>query len=147
MRTRLTLSLSDARAMVAAAEAYAIENDLRVSIAVVDESTYLQCAIRMDGAGCMSMEGAIEKARSAAEGGHPTKWFEDSLKGGNLAILKIPGITPVEGGIPAFAEGECCGAIGVSGALPHLDSAVAEAGLAALQASVTVSGTVRGEAQ
>lgn len=132
MITKLSLSLSEARAMASAAEQFARERNLKVSIAVVDESTYLQHAVRMDGAGYMTMEGAIEKARTAAEGGQPTAFFANSLNRGEYAILKIPAITPVQGGVPALVDGQCCGAIGVSGVAPHLDVAIAEAGLSGL---------------
>ena len=50
MRTKLSLTLTDARAIAAAARAYAESHQLTVSIAVVDESAYLQYLLRMDGA-------------------------------------------------------------------------------------------------
>ena len=132
MRTKLTLTLTDAAAIAAAAEAYAESHELRVSIAVVDESTYLQHLVRMDGAPYTSAEGAIEKARTAAEGGHPTTFFEEPLNAGRYSMLKMPHIYPVEGGIPVIVDGQCVGAIGVSGVLPHLDATIADAGLKAL---------------
>ena len=135
MRTKLSLTLTDATAIAAAAEEYAEARELRVSIAVVDESTYVQHVIRMDGAPYMSAEGAIEKARTAAEGGHPTTFFEEPLNAGRYSILKMPHIYPVEGGIPVIVDGHCVGAIGVAGVLPHLDAAIADAGLKALDRS------------
>ena len=50
MHRKLTLGLADAKAIAGAAEAYARSRDLNVSIAIVDESTYLQHLVRMDGA-------------------------------------------------------------------------------------------------
>ena len=135
MRTKLSLTLTDATAIAAAAEEYAESRELRVSIAVVDESTYVQHVIRMDGAPYMSAEGAIEKARTAAEGGHPTTFFEEPLNAGRYSILKMPHIYPVEGGIPVIVDGHCVDAIGVAGVLPHLDAAIADAGLKALDRS------------
>jgi uncharacterized protein GlcG (DUF336 family) len=41
-------------------------HELWVSIAVVDESTYVQHLVRMAGAPYTSADGAIEKARTAA---------------------------------------------------------------------------------
>ena len=90
MRTKSSLDLSDAKAIVAAAERYAEWHELRVSIAVVDESTYVLHLVRMDGALYMSPEGAVEKARTAAEGGHPTTLFEESLNAGRYSMLKLP---------------------------------------------------------
>ena len=134
MHTKLSLSLTDARAITQAAEAYAQSRDLSVSIAVVDQSTYLQYLVRMDGAPFMSAEGATDKARSAAEGGHPTSFFENALNEGMYSVLRLP-VTPIEGGLPVLVDGQCAGAIGVSGVLPQDDAAIAAAGLQALARS------------
>ena len=80
----------------------------------------------------MSAEGAIEKARTAADGGHPTTFFEEPLNAGRYSMLKMP-IYPLEGGIPVIVDGQCVGAIGVAGVLPHLDAAIADAGAKALE--------------
>ena len=131
MRTKLSLTLTDAKAIAAAAETYAQSQQLAVSIAIVDESTYLQHLIRMDGAPYLSADGAVEKARTAAEGGHPTTFFEEPLNAGRVSMLKMP-IYPLEGGIPVIVDGQCVGAIGVDGVLPELDAAIADAGLKSL---------------
>ena len=131
MRTKLSLTLTDATAITAAARAYAESHQLRVSIAIVDESTHLQHLLRMDGAPYGSEEGAFEKARTAAQSGQPTTFFEEPLNAGRFSMLKMP-IYPIEGGIPVIVDGQCAGAIGVAGVLPELDAAIAKAGLAAL---------------
>jgi glc operon protein GlcG len=82
MRTKPSLDLTDAKVITTAAVGYAELHELQVSIAVVDESTHVQHVIRMDGAPYTSAEGAIEKARTAAEGGHPTTFFEEPLNAG-----------------------------------------------------------------
>ena len=46
-------------------------------------------------------------------------------------MLKMP-VYPIEGGLPVVVDGRCAGAIGVASVLPHLDAAIAEAGLGAL---------------
>ncbi len=132
MRTKLTLTLTEASAIAAAAEEYAESRELRVSIAIVDESTYIQHVTRMDGAPYLSAEAAIEKARTAAEGGQPTTFFEEPLNAGRYSMLKMP-IYPLEGGLPALVDGQCVGGIGVAGGPPHLDAAIAGAGLKALE--------------
>ena len=132
MRTRLSLSLAEAKAITAAAEEYAASHQFHVSIAVVDESTYLQHLLRMDEAPRASADGAFEKARTAAEGGHPTTYFEQVLNAGRYGVLKMPHVYPVEGGIPVLVDGRCVGAIGVAGVLPEYDAAIAEAGLRAI---------------
>jgi glc operon protein GlcG len=141
MRNKRSLTLSDAKAISAAAEEYAASQGRSVSIAVVDESTYVQHVMRMDGAPYKSAEGAIEKAQTAAEGGQPTTFFEEPLNAGRFSMLKLP-IYPIEGGLPAMVDGQCVGAVGVSGVLPHLDAAIAAAGLKALAgAGLEAAGT------
>ena len=94
MRTKLSLTLADAKTIAAAAEAYAESHDLRVSIAIVDESTYLQHLLRMDGAPYLSAEAATQKAQTAAEGGHPTTFFEEPLNAGRFSMLKTAPLPP-----------------------------------------------------
>jgi glc operon protein GlcG len=79
----------------------------------------------------LSAEGAIEKARTAADAGHPTTFFEEPLNAGRYSMLKMP-LYPIEGGLPCSST---AGAIGVSGVLPHLDGEIASVGLEALDRS------------
>jgi glc operon protein GlcG len=41
-------------------------------------------------------------------------------------------VLPIQGGVPVMAEGECVGAVGVSGVQSHEDEQIANAGIAAL---------------
>jgi len=141
----LSLGLAEAKAITAAAEAYAASHHFPVSIAVVDESTYLQHLVRMDGAPRASAEGAFAKARTAAEGGHPTTFFEQALNAGRYGVLKMPGVYPVEGGVPVLVDGQCVGAVGVAGVLPEHDAAIAEAGLRSLGRPGTPEPAQRGD--
>jgi len=125
MLTKLSLGLMDAKRLATAAEDAATELGIPFSIAVVDASTYVQVLLRMDGAPLFSAEGALDKARSAAEGGHPTTYFEKPLNEGRFSMVKLPH-TPLEGGIPVFVNGQCVGAVGVAGGPPHLDAQVAQ---------------------
>jgi uncharacterized protein GlcG (DUF336 family) len=61
--------------------------------------------------------------------------FEEAVeKGGiNMRILRLPGASPLEGGLPIVAEGKIIGSIGVSGVLATQDAQVARAGLEALK--------------
>lgn len=129
MLNRLSLSLAEAEQIVTAAKQVADSLKFPVSIVVVDETTYLQHAVRQDGAPLMSLEGALDKARSAAEGGHPTTFFEKLAIEGRISILRMP-VTCVEGGVPIFVKGQCVGAIGVAGAPPHLDTQICEGAIA-----------------
>ncbi|WP_063043386.1 GlcG/HbpS family heme-binding protein [Nocardia pseudovaccinii] len=132
MQQKIILSLRDAKAIADVAEKFAIKNGLQVAIVVVDESTHIQYAVRMDGAGLMTADAALAKARSAAGSGFPTTYWAKVLQEGGNAVLTIPGVSPVPGGVPIIVDGRCAGAVGVSGAPPHLDVAVAEAGATAV---------------
>jgi glc operon protein GlcG len=44
----------------------------------------------------------------------------------------MPGITPVQGGLPIMADGVCLGGVGVSGVQSHEDEQIAAAGIKAL---------------
>jgi glc operon protein GlcG len=125
MLTKPSLDLADAKRLAEAVCAAAAKNGIPVSVAVVDVTTYLQVLMRMDGAPLMSAEGAIDKSRSAAEGGHPTTFFEKPLNEGRFSMVKLPH-TPIEGGVPVFVDGACVGAVGVAGAPPHVDAELAE---------------------
>jgi glc operon protein GlcG len=44
----------------------------------------------------------------------------------------MPGVTPVQGGLPIVVDGTCVGAVGVSGVQSHEDEQIAKAGIDAL---------------
>ena len=131
MRQKFSLTSAEAHAIVTAAKLEAVKNNWKVSIAVVDEGGYLLHLERMDGATLPSPEIATMKARTAALSRVPTKFLEDVSKE-RTATLMFPGRLPVQGGVPILYEGECVGAVGVSGAKSPEDEQIASAGLAAL---------------
>ena len=135
MQTLKSLTLDDTRAIAEAAESYAAEQGLAVAIVVVDRSSFVQFALRMDGAGLMTIDAATAKARWAVGTGRPTALWSKVLMDGDLSVLTIPGVSPVPGGVPVEVGGQICGAVGVSGVAPHLDAAVAETGSAAVSAA------------
>jgi uncharacterized protein GlcG (DUF336 family) len=46
--------------------------------------------------------------------------------------MKLPGATPIEGGLPIMIDGELVGGIGISGGTSAQDGQVAAAGLTVL---------------
>jgi uncharacterized protein GlcG (DUF336 family) len=48
-------------------------------------------------------------------------------------VLGLPGVTPLEGGIPLVVDGKIIGAIGVSGVTSQQDGVCAQAGVDALK--------------
>lgn len=130
------ISLEQAKKVIAAAEVEANKNKWPVAIAVVDCSGFLVAFQRLDNTQLGSVEVAMEKARTSALFRRPTKVFEDLVAQGgvNAKILKLPGATPIEGGLPIIRDGKIIGAIGVSGVKSTEDAQVANAGLEALTA-------------
>jgi glc operon protein GlcG len=131
MRQKFSLTSEEAHAVVTAAKLEAVRNNWNVSIAVVDEGGFLLHLERMDGAVLTSPEIATMKARTAALSRVPTKFLEDVTKE-RAATLMFPGRLPVQGGLPILYEGECVGAVGVSGVQSPQDEQIAKAGLAAI---------------
>jgi glc operon protein GlcG len=126
------LTLAAAKAMAAAAEAFALARGWTVAIAVVDPSGGLILLHCLDDTQPASQEIAAEKARSAARLRRPTKALEDAIAGGRGAFLSL-GAVMLEGGLPVRVSGQVVGAIGVSGMTSSQDAEVAEAGVQALQ--------------
>jgi uncharacterized protein GlcG (DUF336 family) len=132
MKTRAMLTLEDCKRIAAAAEAEAKGNNWNVCVAILDDGGHLLHLFRMDGATPANSRIAIEKGRTAAETRRSTAMWEDRVKGGRMVMLKMPGVTPVQGGLPIVIDGECIGAVGVSGVQSHEDEQIAKAGIAAL---------------
>jgi uncharacterized protein GlcG (DUF336 family) len=132
LRTVPALTLDGARAMAVAAERFAAERGWTVAVAVVDAGGGLILFHCLDGTQAGSREISVLKARTAALLHRPTKALEDGIVGGRMALLTIPGLVALEGGVPIRVEGTVVGAIGVSGMASAQDGEVAAAGLAAL---------------
>ena len=131
MRSRPCLTLDDCRKITAACEAEAKKNKWIVSIAILDDGGHVLMLTRMDGAAPVTAQIATEKGRSAAVSRRSTKVSEDRIAAGRVALLKMP-VLPVQGGVPIMHQGECVGAIGVSGVQSHEDEMICSAGIAVL---------------
>ena len=125
-----SINLENAKKAVALALAEARRNNWSMAAAIVDGGGNLVYFEKMDNTQIGSVNVAIEKARSAALFKRPTKAFEDALAsgGGGLRVLAVPGVFPLEGGIPLLIDGNIVGAIGVSGESCQQDGQCAKAG-------------------
>lgn len=133
MKNKLTLELSDVKAIAAAAEAEALKNNWAVTIAIVDDGGHLLWLQRNDGAAAISAHIAPAKAHTAALGRRESKIYEDVVNGGRTSFLSVPSINGMlEGGVPIMKDGQCLGAVGVSGVKSPEDAQIAKAGIAAL---------------
>src|SRR5262245_15660510 len=130
-RTYASLTLEDAKQMLAAAEAKAASLGIPYCVAVVDAG-----GIRQDGALIGSIDLAIDKAATArifdkttsdlatlAQSGKPLFGIQES----NAGKVVIFG-----GGVPVVLDGTIVGAVGASAGTVEQDIAVAEAAIAAL---------------
>ena len=134
MRTKPALTLADVKKIAAAAEAEAIKHSWNVAIAILDDGGHLLGFVRMDGATPANAQIAVEKGRSTAVSRRSTRTWEERIASGRMAILKMP-VLPVTGGLPIVVDGECVGAVGVSGVQSHEDEQIAQAGIDALGAA------------
>jgi len=133
MKSQHTLELADIKTIAAAAEAEALKHQWAVSIAIVDAGGHLLWLQRLDGAAPLSAHIAPAKAHTAALGRRESKVYEDMVNGGRTAFLIAPGVAGLlEGGVPILYQGECLGAVGVSGVKASEDAQIARAGIAAL---------------
>jgi uncharacterized protein GlcG (DUF336 family) len=133
MKTKFTLESADVKAIAAAAEAEALANNWAVSICIVDDGGHLLSFQRLDGAAPISAHIAPGKARTAALGRRESKVYEDIINGGRVSFLSAPGLEGMlEGGVPIMKDGQCLGAVGVSGVKSTEDAQVAKAGIAAI---------------
>ena len=132
MKTRPMLTLDDCKKISAAAEAEAKKNNWNVCIAILDDGGHLLHLARMDGASPANARIAIAKGRTAAESRRSTQVWEERIKAGRNSMLGMPGITPVQGGLPIVAEGVCVGGIGASGVQSHEDEQIVAAGIRAV---------------
>jgi glc operon protein GlcG len=131
VKTKPCLTLEDCKRIGAACEAEARKNGWNVVVAIVDDGGHVLWLERMDGATPFNATVAMEKGRGAAVSRRPTKTWEDRIAGGRMVMLNMP-VLPVQGGVPIMVQGECVGAVGVSGVQSHEDEQIASAGIAAL---------------
>ena len=133
MKTTHSLDLADIKAIAAAAEAEALKNKWAVTIAIVDAGGHLLWLQRLDGAPAISAHIGPAKAHTAALGCRESKVYEDIINGGRYAFLTAPTVEGMlEGGVPIMKDGQCIGAVGVSGVKSNEDAQIAKAGIAAL---------------
>lgn len=128
------ISLFDAKRVMAACEAVCADRGWPMVITIVDPGARLVLHHTLDGAQGASVVIAKAKADCAVGFRRATREFEDRVAqgGANLKLLALPGMVPVEGGVPLMRHGKVIGAVGVSGMASHEDGEVAKAGAAAI---------------
>ncbi len=128
------ITLSDARAVIAAAEKKAEEIGQPMNIAVADSGGNLVAHVRMDNAWRGSIDISIKKAWTSRAFDIATKDLATHSQSGDqffgIHASNDGKVMIFAGGIPLKRGGKVIGAIGVSGGSGDQDHAVAEAGAA-----------------
>jgi uncharacterized protein GlcG (DUF336 family) len=133
MKTKPILAQEDLKRIAAAAEAEAVRHGWAVTIAIVDDGGHLLWLQRLDGAPPISADIAPAKARTAALGRRESRIYEEMINQGRSAFLSAPTLAGMlEGGVPILVDGQCAGAVGVSGVKSSEDAQVARAGIASI---------------
>ena len=131
MDQKFILDLDSAKRVAKAAEMEAGKHGWNVAIAIVDDGGHL-LYLQREKVQLGSIDTAIKKAKAAVLFRRSTRVFEDLVDGGRPGYLAMPGVFPLEGGLPLIYQGEVVGAIGISGAKSTDDGIIAQAGAAAL---------------
>jgi|SRR5690606_13836115 uncharacterized protein GlcG (DUF336 family) len=133
MKTTHQLDAADVRKIAEAAEREALANQWAVTIAIADAGGHLLWLQRLDGAPPVSAHIAPAKAHTAALGRRESKVYEDVINQGRMSFLSAPALQGMlEGGVPILKDGQCLGAVGVSGVKSSEDAQIARAGIAAI---------------
>ncbi|SEN20266.1 Uncharacterized conserved protein GlcG, DUF336 family [Luteibacter sp. UNCMF331Sha3.1] len=134
-RSILTLTLDDAKAMIAAAETKATSLGIAYNIAVVDAGGRLVAFVRQDGALIGSIDLAIHKALTARIFDKTTAFLGDLAQPGSqlygIQNSREGDVVIFGGGIPVVQGDRVIGAVGTSAGTVEQDVAVAEAAVAA----------------
>jgi len=135
-RTYTTLTLDDAKLMLAAAEAKATTIGVPYNIAVVDAGGHLLAFVRQDDALIGSINLAINKARTARIFDKPTSLFAELAQPGEplygIQQTNDGKVVVFGGGVPVLVDGHIVGAVGASAGTVEQDVAVVEAAINAL---------------
>ena len=131
MYEKKIMSLEDVKRVAGAAESEAQKNRWNVVIAIVDDGGHLMY-LQREKVQLGSIEVAITKAKVALTFRRPTKFWEDTVAEGRHGYLAMPGMLPIEGGVPLIYDGDIVGAIGVSGVKSSEDGLIAMVGAQAL---------------
>ncbi|CDF96456.1 MULTISPECIES: heme-binding protein [unclassified Pseudomonas] len=133
MKTKAVLTEQDVAQLLVAAKELAHQRQWAVSVCVVDDGGHPLGLLRLDGASPLSAYIATEKARTAAMSRRDSKFFEDMINEGRYAFLSAPHLHGMlEGGVSIRHDGQCIGAIGVSGVKSEQDAELARLALEAV---------------
>jgi uncharacterized protein GlcG (DUF336 family) len=128
--TQKNISLAMAQTIAQAALAQCESMGFKVSVAVVDRSGLTIVALRGDGAGLHTPEGAERKAYTARTFSQPSADFVKRLsdRPDTVGSRQYTRVLALGGGLPIKAGNEVVGAVGVSGS-PGKDDVCSQSGI------------------
>ena len=116
MKTKPVLELADVKAIAAAAEAEALKNNWAVTHRHRRRRRPPAVAAAPGWRGADLGAHRARQGHTAALGRRESKVYEDMINGGRISFLSAPGLQGLlEGGVPIVKDGQCLGAVGVSG--------------------------------
>ena len=133
------LTHEGARKMMATAIEEANKAKIAISCCIVDAGGHVVVLERMDGGRFHTLHSCTTKAVCASSNKRPTS--AKGAVGQDLDVTHALGLalaagpdrwTAMEGGVPIMVDGQCVGAVGVSGVKSNEDADIAKAGIAAL---------------
>lgn len=124
------ITIEAAKKIAAGAVAECRANKWHVAVAIVNTHGSLVYYERMDNTQSASARVSVEKASTAAMYRRTTREFADTVAKSGPAVMTLPGVVAVPGGLPIVSAGKIIGAIGVSGVTSDQDEQCAKAGLA-----------------
>jgi glc operon protein GlcG len=136
------LTHAGARKMMMTAIERAHEAGIAISCCITDAGGHVIVLERMDGGRFHTLHSCTSKAVCAASNKRPTG--AKGAAGQDLDLAHAVGLalaagperwTAMEGGVPILADGECIGAVGVSGGDWQTDLRIAQAAVESIGAS------------
>jgi len=133
------MNLEKALVIIEGAKKKSVELGFNMTIAVCDAGGNLTAVQRMDDAALLSVEIAMNKARTAVYGKIPSNVWGEFYKGTDPALIPLyfhSGWITFMGGFPVIVENKIIGGVGCSGATWE-DGVIARGGLMALNADIS----------
>lgn len=136
MRMENTLTHEDARTALDAMASECASKGLKAVLAVADNHGELIGLLRLAGAPFASIQIAANKAYTAARERKPSrevgKASKDPVSGFEMAYFGDSRFTGWGGGLPVLVDGQCVGAVSVSGLSEDEDVDLASIGVSAI---------------
>ena len=133
------MNLEKALVIIEGAKKKSVELGFNMTLAVCDAGGNLTAVQRMDDAALLSIEIAMNKARTAVFGKIPTNVWGDMYRGPNPPLIPLhfhSNWITFMGGFPVIVDNIIIGGVGSSGATWE-DGVIARAGLMALGADMS----------